>query len=250
MNIHAIILAAGKGTRMNSATPKVLHKAKDVPMIDRVLASLQEICPKPTIIVGYGAMEVINHTKNRYRYIFQKEQLGTGHAVMTAKNILFDEAYDALLVLPGDHPFIESETLKKLIFSHIEKKAMLSIATLTVPDFFGDFKEFYNCGRVVRDKNNNILKVIESKDANRKEKKIKEVAVSYYCFNPAWLWKNIGKLKNDNKAKEFYLTDLVNLAVRNGESVNSIKILNPIEGMGVNTHEQLEVVERHVGNAL
>jgi len=246
MNIHAIILAAGKGTRMNSDIPKVLHKVKDIALIDRVLEKVMEICAIPTVVVGYKAEDVIAHTKNKYHYVFQKEQLGTGHAVFSAKDALFDKKFDAMIVLPGDHPSVQSSTIRQLALSHLENGAKLSITTVMVPDFSGDFSEFYNCGRIMRDENGDVSGIIELRDANKEQQNIKEVNVSYYCFNPDWLWQNIGKLINNNNANEYYLTDLIKMAAEKGEKINSITINNPIEGMGVNTCEQLEIVERYI----
>lgn len=244
MNIHTIILTAGKGTRMKTEKPKVLHKIKRVVLIDRVLNSLSDVSPHPTIIIGYKGEEVINHTKNKYHYIWQKEQLGTGHAVLCAKDELQNKTIDSILVIYGDHPFISKKTIEKLTNSHTQKKAKLTMTTVSVPNFENKYNVFYDYGRIIRDKNKNIKSIVEIKDANDEQKKIKELNVGYYCFDAKWLWNNIEKIKNDNNLKEYCLTDIIKIALEQGVSINSIEIENPIEAIGVNSIEQLKTAEK------
>lgn len=310
MSTHAIILAAGKGTRMNSEKPKVLHEVKGGVLIDRVIKSLSKVSPCPTIIIGHKWEEIIKHTKNRYHYVWQKEQLGTGHAVLCARESLTGSSVgrcepslarleartssypsenppspplgkggslesssnplrgrgvakggeiDNIIVVYGDHPFISSDTIEKLKKSHIDKKAKITISTISVPNFDEiryysiptpqsredcggalNYSVFYGCGRVIRDENKNIKNIVELKDASDEEKNIKELNVGYYCFDADWLWKNIEKIDNNNKAQEYNLTDIVKIAIEQNILINSISIKNPIEAIGINNLEQLE----------
>lgn len=244
MNIQVIILAAGKGVRMNSDIPKALRKVKGVALIERVLNSVLPICSKPTIIVGYRGEEVIARTKNQYHYVEQKEQLGTGHAVLCARDSLASQSFDAIMVVPGDLPCVSSATLEKLAREHIQRNATLTITTAVVPHFDGEYSSLYDFGRIIRDQGENIINIVELKDCNEEQKKIKEVNIGLYCFEPNWLWENLPKLSNNNKAREYYLTDMIKLAVEQGLQINSITIDNPLEGLGINTLEQLRVVEK------
>jgi len=242
---HIIILAGGKGTRMKTDLPKVLNKLKGVSFIKRVVLAATKICKKPTIIVGYKGEDVIKETNNKYHYVWQREQLGTGHAIMCAKEDLINQDIDTILVLNGDHPLVKSKTLKDIISSHKKSRAVLSISSIITPSFEGDFSMFLDFGRIVRDENKNIKGIVESKDAKDDEKQIREVNVSYYCFDAKWLWQNIKKIANDNKAGEYYLTDLVKIAFSEEEKINSYIIKDPSEGIGVNNMRQLEVAKKH-----
>ncbi len=246
MENQIIILAGGKGTRMKSDRPKVLTKIKKISIIKHLLKNVVSVCAKPTIIVGYKGEEVIKETKNKYHYIWQKKQLGTGHAIACAKNDLIkNKNIKNIIVIPGDHPFVSGDTLKKLIKISNKNKAIISMATITVPNFENNFSSFYNCGRIIRNNKKEIEKIIELKDANEKQKLTKEVNVSYYCFNANWLWKNIEELKNNNKAKEYYLTDMIKIAVQKKKKISSIKIKNSIEGLGINNLKQLKILKQY-----
>jgi bifunctional N-acetylglucosamine-1-phosphate-uridyltransferase/glucosamine-1-phosphate-acetyltransferase GlmU-like protein len=270
MNTHAIILAAGKGTRMNSEKPKVLYEVKGSVLIDRVLKSVSKVSHCPTIVVGYKGEEIIKHTKNRYHYVWQKEQLGSGHAVLCARESLAGDQpppnpprgrglkspqppfakggkIENILIVYGDHPFISQETIERLVNSHVQKKAKLSMTTISVPNFEGRYKVFYDYGRVARDEDKNIKSIVEVKNASDEQKKIKELNVGYYCFDADWLWENIEKIKNDNNGKEYNLTDIVGIAIEQGIFINSISVEDPIEAVGVNSLEQLEAVEKSLG---
>lgn len=238
-----IILAGGKGTRMESEMPKVLHKVKGVPIIKRLLQNVENIFAQPAIIVGYKGDEVISALGDKYMYIRQPEQLGTGHAIWCAKEVLAPKNYKNIVVMPGDHPLISAGTLKRLIDLRIQEKAKISLAVVSVPHFEGDFGSFYHYGRIVRDENGEVKGIVEFKDADEKQKMIKEVNTSYYCFDADWLWENIEKLKNKNASQEYYLTDMVKIAFEQGERIVSFVIENAHEGFGINDKRQLEIVE-------
>ncbi len=244
MKTHIIILAGGKGKRMNSQDPKVLTQLAGRTFLDRVLEVVVPICSKPTIVVGYKADEVIAATGNRYSYALQQEQLGTAHAVICAKKSVAEDI-DTLVVLNGDHPLIRPETIKKLLSSHEASGAPVTMGSTIVPHFEGDFVVFADFGRVIRNTDGRVDRIIEVKDASDLQKSIKEVNLNYYCFQPQWLWDYIGLITNDNKAQEYYLTDIVKIASQQGMPINCFVVENPVEGMGVNSAEQLAIVEKY-----
>lgn len=241
-----IILAGGKGTRINANGLKVLIPVGGQPILLRLLRAVKPLCPKPIIVVGYQGEKVIAATKNQYHYVWQREQLGTGHAVACAREYLENKAIKNIIVLPGDHPLVSEETLAELVKLHEEAEATLTLTTGLVDDFAGDFALFYNFGRIIRGVGGDVRKIVELKDADEKEKAVSEVNLGYYCFSPPWLWQNIGKLKDNNQAGEYYLTDLIQAAVKQGKKIGVLKIKNIVEGYGINTSEQLAAVEKYL----
>jgi len=167
---------------------------------------------------------------------------------MCAKKVLQGKDVENILVLPGDHPLINSDTLKNLIKIHNQEKATVSLSTFRVPYFENKYKCFQHSGRIIRNEKGEIQKIVEYKDATEEEKNIKEVNVSYYCFKARWLWNNIDKLKNDNNAKEYYLTDIIKIAFEHKEKIISVIIKNPTECMGVNTDEELKIAEKYLSD--
>ncbi len=242
-----IVLAAGKGTRMNGDLPKVLAEVRGKPMIKYLLESINKsrIDENPTIVVGYKKELVIKELDKdgkQYNYIDQTEQLGTGHAVSLAKNYLKDKAKD-VVVLYGDQPFISTETIKKINNKHLSSGKKITMATVKLPDFRDWRINFVNFSRIIRDSNGKIIEDIQYKDANDKEIKITEVNPSFYCFDTQWLWKNLEYLKTDNVQKEYYLTDLIKIATREGLEIESINI-EPSEALGANTKAELDILEK------
>jgi bifunctional UDP-N-acetylglucosamine pyrophosphorylase/glucosamine-1-phosphate N-acetyltransferase len=242
-NTQIIILAAGHGKRMQSETPKALTLLHGKPFIKHLLDSVKEsgVCFNPIIVIGQKGDMVRDVLGDGYIYAIQKDQLGTGHAVMSAENEA--KGADIVLVLYADHPLITASTIKNLITSHVKSNSILTMATATVADF-NDWREaFLNFGRFIRDENNNILKIVEVKDATEEEKKIKEVNPAYMCFDANWMWNHLHLLKNNNNQNEYYLTDLVGMAFDEHEKIESISI-DPKEALGVNTKEQLEQIHK------
>ena len=240
MEKKVIILAAGKGTRMNGEIAKVLANVNGQPMIEYALIAVKNIC-KPIVVVGFQGAEIEKQINDRAEFVWQVEQLGTGHAVACAKDLL--QSFDgAILVLYGDHPLITEQTIEKLFDLHEEKEATISLMTTVVPNF-DDWREGFNgFGRILRDKNGEILGIRELKDCTDAEKEIREVNPGYYCFDSRWLWQNINKIQNKNNQKEYYLTDLIEIAVQEKEKIISLKI-DARECLGINTKEQLNFVE-------
>jgi len=242
--IRIVILAAGKGTRMKSELPKVLVKLKGQHMIKHLLDSVKksQIDPKPIIVVGYEKNLVIKELGDKYQYVTQEEQLGTGHAVYTAKDACRD--VENIIVISGDQPFIKTETIKNLLRKHLDSGAKITITTTEVPSFDDWYKPFLRFGRVLR-KDGKIIDR-EFKDANEEEKNVKELNASCYAFDTKWLWDNFEKIDNKkNTQKEYYLTDLWQIASENGEKIETIKI-DPREALGANSKEELEILEKLV----
>lgn len=243
--IKVLILAAGKGTRMKSDLPKALVKVQGKSMIKHVLDAVREsgIDSRLVIVVGHEKERVIAELGDKYDYVVQEEQLGTGHAVLSAYEFLKGKA-ENLIVLPSDHPFVSPETIKKLAAKHTESGAKITMALIMLPDFEGWRSFFYNnFSRIIRNSKGEIVRDVQFKDLNEEEKKIKEVNPIYFCFDANWLWEKIKTLKTDNAQSEYYLTDLIKIAMSEGDKVESINI-DPAEGMAANSSEELEILEK------
>ncbi len=240
--IKIVILAAGKGVRMKSKLPKALALLKGKHMIKHLLESVDQsgIDEKSIIVVGYEKELVMKELGDKYEYVIQEEQLGTGHAVFCAKRACGDAKH--ILVLSGDQPFIKTETIKNLLNKHLNSGAKITITTTELPDFEDWRQAFIKFGRVLRQDGKVIDR--EYKDASEEEKNIKEVNASCYVFDADWLWKNYKKVdRHQNSQKEYYLTDLWQIASENGDRVETLKI-EPAEALGANTKEELEILER------
>jgi len=241
MRNQIVILAAGKGTRMGGSVPKVLVMLKNKPLILYLLDEIEKVnqLAKPIIVVGYMAPKVKTVLGDNYIYAIQDKQLGTAHALMAAKHKVTGKN---ILVLYGDHPFIKASSLKKLMKLHHDKGANISMFTTTAPNFIGVNKPLEHFGRIVRGSNKKIVKIVEYKDASAGQRKIKELNPGMYMFNSAWLWKHADKIKNKNQQAEYYLTDIVEVAIAGGEQIYSIGI-EPKEVIGVNSPEDLKKAE-------
>jgi bifunctional UDP-N-acetylglucosamine pyrophosphorylase / glucosamine-1-phosphate N-acetyltransferase len=240
MKNQIVILAAGKGTRMgNGDIPKVLVMLKNKPLILYVLHEIEKISQlaKPVIVVGYKAQVVQGVLGDNYIYAYQDKQLGTAHAVAAAKPKVKAEN---ILVLYGDMPFIKAENLKQLIALHLHNKAKLSMLTTEVKSFSGLHGSLDHFGRILRDSSGNIASIVEFKDATDEQRKITEVNPGIYMFNTKWLWENINEIQNQNTQSEYYLTDIVAVAIAQREKIYSLSI-PPDLVLGVNTLEQLEL---------
>ncbi len=242
---HVIILAAGKGKRMGSEHPKVLQPVGGVPMIERVLSAARVITPRPVLVIGHKADEIRQALEERCEYVVQKEQRGTGDAVRVAIETLGDLGDASVVVLPGDHPLLTAQSLYRVIGAREASNAAVALATVVVPDFQGARQAFDDCGRVLRDADERIVGIVERADATEEGASIREVNVSTYCFRGDWLRKNVARLAAENAAGEFYLTDLIALAVAQGETVCGVQLENEREGMGVNTPAQLVAADAY-----
>ena len=238
-----IILAAGKGTRLNKPDlPKVLLPLKSKALILYLLLEIQKIIKnqKPVIVVGFMAEKVKEALGGRYEYVLQYPQLGTAHAVKAARDKVKAEN---VLVLYGDMPFITESSIRKLIRIHHDNKAVITMFTTQVPDYHNNFSGFLHFGRIIRNFKNEIIKITEYRDASEKDKQIKEINPGIYMFDSKWLWENIKKVKNKNIQKEYYLGDLVEIAISQKQPIYSLNIL-PKEVIGINTMEDWQRAEK------
>ena len=229
-----IILAAGKGTRMNSEIPKVLHKINNKSLIKHVVESAKSLNPKKIIIiVGFKKQLVMDNLENdSLCFVEQLEQLGTGHAIKMCLPELKD-FHGNILILSGDVPLIKVETLSSFINLHNKKKSLASLITT-------DLENPKGYGRIIK-KDNNFIKIKEHKDASENEKKIKEINSGIYIFNSNIIKNKIPLIKNDNVQKEFYLTDIFNFIENN--RISTYKTNDSKEISGINTIEQLKILE-------
>ena len=236
--LRVIILAAGKGTRMNSDLPKVLHKLQGKALIDYVIDESELLDPKEIIlVVGFKKEQVIKHTKNRIhlKYATQVKQLGTGHAVLQTKELLKNKK-GHLIILYGDVPNIKASTLLPIVDDHISNNRDLTLITAEIDDPSG-------YGRIIRDENGNLLKIIEEKDCNNNEKKIKEWNPGIYIFKIKEVFRILNSIKTNNASKEYYLTDAIGLAQQSNMQIKAIKIASSGEVIGINTTDQLKELE-------
>ena len=241
-NFAAIILAAGKGTRMDSNLPKVMHELDGKPLLDYVVNSVEGICDRVVVIISADNNGYVSEfLGNRVEYAVQQKQLGTGHAVMPAENLL-KEKVGHVIVLYGDMPFITKASIERLMKKHLDKDNTITLMTAVLSDFASWRKPFYSFGRIVRREDGHIAKILEMKDASKEELEIKEINPSYFCFKADWLWENLKKLDNNNASEEYYLTDLVKKAIDDGEKISSIEI-NPKETLGVNSQADLKAAQ-------
>lgn len=225
----AILMAAGKGTRMESKKPKVLHEICQKPMIAHILDKMDEIHVDQVVtIVGYGHDEIEKAVKGRCEFALQEPQLGTGHAVAQAQMLKQNTGYT--LVANGDCPRIQSATYERM-YNECEGCAMVVLTAVVE-----DAKSY---GRVVRDENGFIKKIVEFKDCNEEEKKIREINTGIYCFDNQALFQNLGKLKNDNAQKEYYITDMVSILNQEQLKVKAVVLEDPKEAEGVNDKAEL-----------
>ena len=236
--ILIIILAAGKGTRMNSDMPKVIHKINDKPMINKVIETARSLAPKDIIaIVGFKKDEVINTINDKnIIYVEQKEQKGTGHAIIQCLSHIQNFSGD-VLILSGDVPLITSETLKDFYDFHSKTKAQASLISANIEDPTG-------YGRVIKNKKNKLSYIVEHKDASNDEKEINEINSGIYIFNSKTLSDNLLKLTNENAQNEYYLTQVFDFMDKDSTYVKNINNLNEI--MGINTLEELKIMNKSI----
>lgn len=232
--LTTIILAAGKGTRMKSAKPKVLQTLADKPLLAHVLDTCQSVnVDKSIVVYGFGGSQVKQAMQDyELTWVEQTEQLGTGHAVQVTLPELPTEGKS--LILYGDVPLVSAKTLTRLKEANVEGMSML---TLTVDNPFG-------LGRIKRDEQGNIIAIVEQKDANEEEQGIREINSGIYCVDNTLLHKYLPNLSNHNAQQEYYLTDIVKMAVEDGIAITAIEPDYEFEIEGVNNRQQLASLER------
>lgn len=235
-----IILAAGFGTRMKSETPKVMHSLAGRPLIEWSIVAATPLCAeKPVVVVGHGREQVTSLLGERARYALQEEQLGTGHAVHQAIPLLQETQEDSVIVIYGDMPLIRSETLLGLnqLFQSSRESCGAVMALLTVTR-----DEPQGFGRIVRDEKGDIQAIVEEVDCTEEQKQIRELNPGVYCFDTAWLRNNLPNLTLSPKG-EYYLTDMLGMAVEQGYHVPSMPVAD-VEVSGINTRVHLAEAEK------
>lgn len=237
MNLAAVILAAGKGTRMKSKAPKVLHEICGSSMLSYVLESVAAAgVEQQIVVVGFGAELVSQEVAGKGQVVLQAEQLGTAHALLQARPLL-KEFSGQLLVLCGDTPLIEPDTLKRLVESHRAAGSVATVLTAMVEDPTG-------YGRVIRDVQGQVKRIVEQKDASPEEIKVQEINTGIYCFESAGLFEDLEKVTPANAQGEYYLTDIIKTCAAEGRSIGAVLLVDQAEAAGVNDRVQLAEVER------
>lgn len=239
MSSTAIILAAGKSTRMKSRRPKALHPVCGKPMLSYVLRACYDAgCTRILMVVGHGKDEIKQEFGNdkRISWIEQTEQLGTGHAAMVCRDELKKHPHGDVFILAGDGPLIRGEVLRTLHTAHTEEHASASMATAVLDDPTG-------YGRVVRDAEGNFLEIVEQLDCTPEQLDIREVFPSYYCVRNEDLLLALSQLKNDNKKGEYYLTDVFGILRKAGKKVVAVQAVTADDVIGVNNRQQLADVD-------
>jgi bifunctional UDP-N-acetylglucosamine pyrophosphorylase/glucosamine-1-phosphate N-acetyltransferase len=238
MSSTAIILAAGKSTRMKSKCPKALHQVCGKPMLQFVLEACYDAgCQRVLLVVGHGKDEIIAQfgKDSRIQWVEQTEQLGTGHAARVCEPQLRQHQGD-VFILTADAPLIRGEVLRTLHRAHRQEHAAASMATAVLEDPTG-------YGRVMRDDDGQFLRIVEQADATPEQREIREVFPSYYCFRTEDLLFALSRLKNDNKKGEYYLTDTYGILRDAGRKVVAVQAVAAQDVLGVNDREQLAAID-------
>ncbi|MCK9246961.1 MAG: bifunctional UDP-N-acetylglucosamine diphosphorylase/glucosamine-1-phosphate N-acetyltransferase GlmU [Anaerolineaceae bacterium] len=235
MTIASVVLAAGMGTRMNSRKPKMMHEVLGKPMVFHALASVIGLSDlPPVVVVGHGSETVTQALRESFgegvQFALQTEQLGTGHAVMSAEAVLRGKS-ELVLVTLADMPLLREETIASLVKFH---QAAGNVLTMT--SVIGDVPRGF--GRVLRDENGKPTGIVEEAVASPEQLKVREYNISAYCFEADWLWENLRKIEASPKG-EYYITDLVEMAVSQGKKLDAVTLEDPTEGLGVNTRVDL-----------
>ena len=236
MSLETLILAAGKGTRMKSKLPKVLHKVCGKPMLQHVIDAAKGAgSSREVVIIGSGA-ELVEQTISGVEFVLQKEQLGTGHAVLSAKKS-FAESKGTILILCGDTPLLTSKLLKNFVAAHKSSHCAATVLTAAMPDPTG-------YGRIICEDDGTFKKIVEEKDATPEIKKIRETNAGCYCFDVEKLFNALDKIGNDNAQGEYYLPDVLTIFKNAGEKIGIFTAEYADETIGINTRIQLVAADK------
>ncbi len=238
-SLAVIILAAGKGTRMKSPLAKVLQPLSGHPLLFYVLETVKELnADRVSVVVGFQADEVkAAFPDSGIEFVEQKEQLGTGHAAQQTESCLTGFTGD-VLVLCGDMPLVKPSTLKNLIKKHQASGASCTLLTLKPEN-----EEAKDFGRILRDGDRSIIRIVENKDATAQEKKVCEYNSGIYCFDRNLLYKALSSVDNSNSQNEYYLTDTIEFLVKNQYSIQSVQTKDSDEILGINSPEDMKQAE-------
>lgn len=236
MKLKTLILAAGKGTRMKSDLPKVLHKVNGVPMVKKIVSVLDSIGASENILIlGHKKELILEEFNNTASYVVQEEQLGTGHAVMQAEDVLKD--FDGtVLVTCGDTPLLTKESFLNLYENHANNNNIATVMTAKIDNPFG-------YGRIIK-KDGNVIAIIEEKEADEEIKRIDEINVGVFCFNSKELFTALSKISNDNNQGEYYLTDVLKVLAKENKKIGSSLLEDNSEMLGVNSKVQLAMAAK------
>lgn len=236
-DVIAIVMAAGKGTRMKSKKSKLVHKIYGKEIIRRAVENVKRAGIEEVItVVGYQRKQIEEVLGDSVKYAVQEEQLGTGHAVIQAAKLLEGKS-GKVLVLNGDHPIMRPETLRKLVEESNTKGESATILTMV-------HDQMIPYGKIIHDEKGNIKEIIEHKDCNIEQLQIKEVNLGMYCFDIEELLKALKELKNDNAQKEYYLTDVIKIMYDKGLKTGSIVVSDNAEVLGINDRMDLQVLTK------
>jgi bifunctional UDP-N-acetylglucosamine pyrophosphorylase/glucosamine-1-phosphate N-acetyltransferase/UDP-N-acetylglucosamine pyrophosphorylase len=237
----AIVLAAGKGTRMDSDGPKVLCQALGRPLVDYVLDAVRDAAiGRVLVVVGYQADRVRQALADRpgLEFVEQTEQLGTGHAVMVCRDQLRDHD-GPVLVLTGDSPLFQPRSIQQLLLVYERDRPACVMGSLHKANPTG-------LGRIVRDEQGDFVGIVEEKDASEEQRQITEVNMSLYVFDCRELLHALDYVRNDNRQREYYLTDCPGVLKSEGKDVRALPVLQPCEALSVNTVAELRLVEQEM----
>lgn len=238
MSLKAIVMAAGKGTRMKSETSKVMHLAHGKPIVSRIIAALNQLEVEENILIlGHKKEQILEYFGNEISYVLQEEQLGTGHAVMQAEKKL--EGYKGdVLILNGDIPLLRAKTLKEMYELYLEKNVDGIILT-------ANFENPFSYGRILKN-DDKVIGIVEEKDANEEQKKIKEVNAGVYIFKSEDLLCALSKIDNKNEKGEYYLTDVIKILSGIDKKIISYSLKDSMEIQGVNSKVELALVSKEL----
>jgi bifunctional UDP-N-acetylglucosamine pyrophosphorylase/glucosamine-1-phosphate N-acetyltransferase len=235
MKLASIVLAAGKGTRMKSSLPKVLHQICGQPIIHFTVQAAQNSgAEKTVVVIGHGGEKVQQYLGTGVDYALQGEQLGTGHAVLSANQAVADE-YDYVLVTNGDMPLLTEETLRQLVETQLGNTGPLTLMTMVSDDPMG-------FGRILRGRDDSVIAIVEEVQCTPEQLAIRELNVGAYCFETKWLWQALQRLPLSPKG-EYYLTDIVGIAVNESLRVAALTMKDNREALGINTRVHLAEAE-------
>lgn len=243
---RVVILAAGHGKRMGADVPKPLVPIAGRPMIAHLLDSViaSGVDARPVVVVAPDCVGLFkNALDNLCDFAVQAEQLGTGHAVMVAKDIVGDAK--RVVILYGDHPFIPAETLRELVTLHDKQPDAVAMLTSTVPGYEGQYDAFRGWARIVRrgrDEGGEVIAIREAKDCSPDELLVREVNPGIYAFPATWMWERLPKLGKSNASGEYYLTELFTMAFDEGMGIVTASA-DPLDVMGINTPDELTRAE-------
>lgn len=236
MKVTAVLLAAGQGTRMKSSLPKVLHPLCGKPMLWHVLEALKSAATeKPVVIVGHGSEEVTGYLGDSALTVLQEPQLGTGHAAMQAEAVLKGKT-DYVIVTYADMPLLRGESFKRLVETQRLNPGPFSLLTVVADDPRG-------FGRIVRKEDGTVEAIVEEYVATLEQQQIRELNVGAYCFTANWLWEALHRIPKNPKKGEYYLTDIVEIAVKDNVPVQAVVHDDFIETIGINTRVHLSEAE-------